>query len=125
VAIVTGQTLRIGEVVRVEGAPDGDGRCLEEAAIATEVAVRIGGKAIRHRPDGDAVPFADLVPGQLCIAPTRSWQALAGEEAPLGGAAVLMVLETRRRRPCRQPVKPRCCDLTRTHPAPARPAGRR
>lgn len=92
VAVVIGRAAKIGEVVLIDAEPSGDGHASGAAGIAIECAARIGGKAVTHRRADDQVPFSDLVPGQLCIAPTNSWQALAASDPP-EGASVLMVLE--------------------------------
>lgn len=92
VAIVIGHAARIGEVVLVNAQPRDDGPSFDAVTIAVELATRIGGKAVTRRDFGDAPPFSDLAPGQLCIAPTNSWQALAASDPP-EGAAILMVLE--------------------------------
>jgi hypothetical protein len=92
VAVVIGEVQKIREVVLVEDDPAGDGARNGAAVVAAELAARIGGKSVTRRPAGEATPFSDLTPGQLCIAPTRSWQALAASDPP-DGAAVVMVLD--------------------------------
>jgi len=92
VVILVGEVEKIREVVLVDGqqadGPDGH----DAAAIATELASRIGGNKVMRRQAGNSVPFSELSPGQLCIAPTKSWQALAASDPP-EGAAVMMVLD--------------------------------
>ncbi len=90
VAIVIGEAARIREVVLVETQQAADRQSNGAVAIAAELAARIGGRHVRVRPAGDSPFFSDLRPGQLCIAPTNSWQALAASDPP-NGAAVLMV----------------------------------
>jgi hypothetical protein len=91
VAIVVGETEKIREVVLLDGQQPADGQAYGAAKIAAELAMRIGGKNVKVRPPGDPDDFSTLAPGQLAIAPTASWQALAAADPP-PGAAVLMVL---------------------------------
>jgi hypothetical protein len=91
VAIVVGEAEKIREVVLIEAQrPDG-GERYGAAAIAAELAARIGGRRVIHRDGGDPTSFSDLTPGQLCIAPTKSWQALAASDPPEGAAAVMVL----------------------------------
>jgi hypothetical protein len=87
---VIGEASRIHEVILVETEVSRDGQPDGAAAIATKLALRIGGKRVTIRPAGDSPFFSDLTPGQLRIAPINSWQALAASDPP-EGAAVLMV----------------------------------
>jgi Kef-type K+ transport system membrane component KefB len=89
VAIVIGEATKIRDVILVE--PLGPARQPPTAAgIAAQLASRIGGRNVTTRPAGNSPFFSDLTPGQLCIAPTNSWQAFAASDPP-EGAAVLMV----------------------------------
>ncbi|MGO9881821.1 MAG: cation:proton antiporter [Solirubrobacteraceae bacterium] len=90
VAVVIGEAERIRDVVLLDPQPSADEQSNNSVEIATELAARIGGKNVTLRPAGDLTSFADLTPGQLCIAPTNSWQALAASDPP-EGAAVMMV----------------------------------
>lgn len=92
VAIVVGETEKIREVVLLDGHHPADGQPPGASEIAAELAARIGGKKVKVRPVGDPDPFDDLAPGQLAIAPTTSWQALAAGDPP-AGAALIMVLD--------------------------------
>jgi hypothetical protein len=44
------------------------------------------------RPHDDPTSFAELEPGQLCIAPATSWEVMAASE-PGPGSAVMMALD--------------------------------
>ncbi len=92
VAILVGDVLKIREVLLVDGQPPPDGEPSDAAALAAELATRIGGGKVAHRHASDSASFSGLTPGQLCIAPTRSWQAFAASNPPQG-AAVVMVLD--------------------------------
>jgi hypothetical protein len=94
VVILIGEADRIGEVVLVEGDPQhpGDDGRSDAAAVAGDLAARIGGKGVKHRSVGDASALGDLRPGQLCIAPVDSWQVMATDDPP-AGAALMMVLQ--------------------------------
>jgi hypothetical protein len=96
VVILVGQAERIGEVVLVDAAAPsgegGDGQTAGAAAIAAELAARVGGKSVKHRSASDYSTLGDLRPGQLCIAPVDSWQVMAAQDPP-PGAALMMVLE--------------------------------
>ncbi len=99
-AVVVGEVERIRDVVLIDRAsPDGgqptDGHPNNDASVATELARRIGSKHVTIRPTGDSTSFDDLAPGQLCIAPTNSWQAILASDPPKG-AALLMTVETPR-----------------------------
>ena len=102
VAVVIGELERIRQVVLSDresrddsqrgDRPPSDSQPNDAVTIATELARRIGGKNITIRPTRNPTSFDDLVPGQLCIAPTNSWQALAASDPPKG-AALLMTIE--------------------------------
>jgi Kef-type K+ transport system membrane component KefB len=92
VAIIVGEIEKINDVVLLDGHPPADGRPYGAAEIARELAARIGGKHVTTRTAGDSLPVGDLASGQLMIAPTASWQALAASDPP-AGAAIVMVLE--------------------------------
>ena len=92
VGIVIGDATAIGKVVLVR-TPEldpsgGDGA----VALAAELAARIGGKSVTTRDAGQGGSFSDLSPGELWIAPARSWQVLAASDPP-SGAALILVLE--------------------------------
>jgi Kef-type K+ transport system membrane component KefB len=91
VAIVVGETARIAEVVLVDAERMRDEQPHNAVGLAVELAERIAGNNIQHR-NGESMSFKDLRPGQLCIAPARSWQVLAASDPP-EGAALMMVLE--------------------------------
>jgi hypothetical protein len=97
VAVVIGEVDRIREVLLIDGASGGEPQRDESqpktgVTMVTELARRIGGKNVTVRATGDSTSFADLTPGQLCIAPTSSWQALLASDPP-EGAALLMTVE--------------------------------
>ena len=92
VAIVIGDIEKIRDVVLLNGQPSDDGPAYGAVEIAAELATRIGGKNIKVHPAGDPTLFDNLAPGQLAIAPTSSWQALAAADPP-AGAALIMVLD--------------------------------
>jgi hypothetical protein len=88
VAIILGETEKIAEVVLLDGEAPGHRATPAAAGIAAELAARIGGKNLTRR----SVEDAKLVPGQLAIAATASWQTLAATDPP-SGAALVMVLD--------------------------------
>ncbi len=92
VAVLVGEMEKIGQVLLVDRRTASDGQPVGAAAIAAELAERVGGKKVTPRPAGESMSFDDLSAGDLCIAPTNSWQAFAMSDPPQG-AAVLMVLE--------------------------------
>jgi Kef-type K+ transport system membrane component KefB len=89
VAIMIGEAAKIREVLLVGAQRPADDGAHESVRIAAELAARVGGKRVTTLPPGSV---ADLTPGQLCIAPVSSWDALAGSGPP-SGAALLVVLE--------------------------------
>ncbi|MBV9002606.1 MAG: cation:proton antiporter [Solirubrobacterales bacterium] len=89
VAIMIGEVARIRQVLLVDAQRSSNGEPYDSVRISAELAARVGGKNVTVVPAGSA---ADLTPGQLCIAPVSSWDALAGSEPP-SGAALLVVLE--------------------------------
>lgn len=89
VAIMIGEAAKIREVLLVAAQRSSDGEPYDSVRISAELAARVGGKNVTVVPAGSA---ADLTPGQLCIAPVSSWEALAGSDPP-SGAAMLVVLE--------------------------------
>ena len=91
VAIVVGDAARIAEVVLVDAERIRDEQPHNAVGLAVELAERIAGKNVEHR-DGESMSFKELRPGQLCIAPARSWEVLAASDPP-EGAALMMVLE--------------------------------
>jgi hypothetical protein len=96
VVILVGEAQRIAEVILVDGQDAAEGRDHgngpDAAAVAAELAARVGGKGLRRRSVGDSSALGDLRPGQVCIAPVDSWQVMAAHTPP-DGAALIMVLE--------------------------------
>ena len=92
VGIVIGDAERIGDVVLVQtpgsDPSGGDGA----VALASELAVRLGGKNVATRAVGQARSFSELTAGELWITPAHSWQVLAASDPP-SGAALILVLE--------------------------------
>jgi hypothetical protein len=78
-------------VILLEDHPGDRERKDDAVGIAAELAARIGGKNVTHKPLGDSIRLDDLAPGEVCITPTLSWQALAASDPP-EGAALMMVL---------------------------------
>jgi hypothetical protein len=94
VAVVIGETDKIRDVLLIGGQPPEDGVPRPAAKIAAELAMRIGGKNLRVAAAGESDSSGSLQLGQLAIAPTASWQALAATDPP-AGAVCVMVLEPR------------------------------
>ena len=92
VAIVVGRAEKIRNVVLLDEKPSGDGRPYGAAEIAAQLAARIGGRHVTRRTTQDPPSFDDLAPGEVVVAPTASWQALAAPDPP-AGAVLMMVLE--------------------------------
>lgn len=89
VAILIGAAAKIREVLLVDAQRSTNDEPHESVRIAAELAARVGGRRVTTVPAGSA---AGLAPGQLCIAPFPSWDALAASDPP-SGAALLVVLE--------------------------------
>ncbi len=70
----------------------GNGDRSGAAAVANELARRIGGKNVTRRGADEKLVLGELRPGQLCIAPVDSWQVMAAADPP-EGAALMMVLQ--------------------------------
>jgi Kef-type K+ transport system membrane component KefB len=92
VAIMVGRVEKIRGVILLEDHPEDHEGLSDAVGIAAELAARIGGKNVTHKPLADSIRLDDLAPGEVCIAPTKSWQALAASDPP-EGAALMMVLE--------------------------------
>lgn len=88
-----GDTDKILDVILLDGQPSDGGPGRGAVKLAAELATRIGGKNIKPQPAEGSTTFNDLKPGQLAIAPTSSWQALAAPDPP-AGAALVMVLDS-------------------------------
>jgi len=89
VAIMSGGAAKIREVLLIHAQESSNGEPYDSVGISAELAARVGGKNVTIVSAGSA---ADLTPGQLCIAPVPSLDALAGSDPP-SGAALLVVLE--------------------------------
>jgi len=89
VAIMIGEAAKIREVLLVDAQESSNDEPYDSVRISAELAARVGGKNVTVVPAGSA---ADLTPGQLCIAPVPSLDALAGSDPP-SGAALLVVLK--------------------------------
>jgi Kef-type K+ transport system membrane component KefB len=89
VAIMIGEATKIRQVLLVDPQGSSNDGPYDSIRLAAELAARVGGKRVTTVPSGPAV---ELVPGQLCIAPAPSWDALAGSDPP-SGAVLLIVLE--------------------------------
>jgi Kef-type K+ transport system membrane component KefB len=92
VAILLGDAKRIEEVVLVrrDHAPETNGD--QVAAVAAELASRVGGRGVTVRQADLSRSLSDVVPGQLWIAPADSGQVNAAFDPP-AGAAMLLVLQ--------------------------------
>jgi hypothetical protein len=94
VAILLGDLKGIREVQLIETEEARPARAASNAArLATEIARRIGGPNLRARKPDDPAWAANLLPGQLCVAPATSWQLLASA-APPPGSAIMITLES-------------------------------
>jgi len=89
VAIMIGEAARIRQVLLVHAHESSNDDPYDSVGISAELASRVGGKSVTVVSPGLA---ADLTPGQLCIAPAPSLDALASSDPP-SGAALLVVLE--------------------------------
>jgi Kef-type K+ transport system membrane component KefB len=91
VAIVIGATERIRGVVLLDDERPPDGRPSAAAAIAAELAARIGGKNVTTRPAGDSLHVSNLGVGELAVASTTSSRAVASLDPPEGAALVTVL----------------------------------
>jgi Kef-type K+ transport system membrane component KefB len=91
VAILIGESTRIGQVVLIDRGEDPEHNGSLPRGLAGELAARIGGKNVIVRRPGEGPEFEDLAKGQLCIVRADSGEVLASQNPP-PGAALMLVL---------------------------------
>ncbi len=92
VAILLGDVETIGEVHLVRsGEPENELGESHAAAVAAELAARIGGPRVHERRHDDPAWAEGMRRGELCVAPATSWQLLASSEPPPGSAIVIVL----------------------------------
>ena len=92
VAVVTGDVTRPTKVVLVEPEPSADPVPGSAAALASDLALRIGAKDLERRKTASTRDLSEAVPGQLWITHSETWsEVVAGDDLPRGTALMTVL----------------------------------